>query len=71
MLCAVQVAVFKAVRDLMGPDFHISYTISALASQFDPFTETIRYMLSCCDVLAVIIYKHFSIYYIVYYSPKL
>jgi len=52
----VQIAVIKETRRLLGPNFHITYTISALTSQIEPWRSTIMATVSELDAVNVMGY---------------
>jgi len=52
----VQIALIKETRRLLGPNFHITYTISALTSQIEPWRSTIMEAVSDLDAVNVMGY---------------
>jgi len=52
----VQIALIKETRRLLGPNFHITYTISALTSQIEPWRSTIMETVSELDSVNVMGY---------------
>ena len=52
-------ALIKETRRLLGPDFHISYTIPALTEPIDPWQSTIRDAVEELDAVNVMAYDYY------------
>jgi len=55
----VQVALMDELRRLLGPEFHISYTLPALSGQFEPWADTIRQAADLLDAVNVMAYDYY------------
>merc|ERR1712089_65187 len=55
----VQVAVIKETRRLLGPDFHISYTIPATVAVLNPWMDTISRTVEELDAVNVMAYDYY------------
>merc|ERR1711934_396149 len=55
----VQVAVIKETRRLLGPDFHISYTIPATVAVINPWMDTISRTVEELDAVNVMAYDYY------------
>ena len=55
----VQVAVIKETRRLLGPDFHISYTIPATVAIIEPWRTTIEETAGLLDAVNVMAYDYY------------
>jgi len=55
----VQIALIKETRRLLGPDFHITYTIPALTGNIEPWQSTIVGTLEELDAVNVMAYDYY------------
>ena len=55
----LQVAVIKETRRLLGPDFHITYTIPATVAILEPWMSTISQTLEELDAVNVMAYDYY------------
>jgi len=55
----IQVALVKEIRNRLGDDFHISYTIPCLSEQFEPWYSTIRNIAHLVDAVNVMAYDYY------------
>ncbi|TRY69348.1 hypothetical protein TCAL_06924 [Tigriopus californicus] len=55
----LQMEVMKAVRATCGDDFHISYTLPCLSSQFEPWTSTLVLSHQYLDAVNVMAYDYY------------
>ena len=52
-------ALIDELRRLLGPEFHISYTLPALSGQFEPWADTIRQAADLLDAVNVMAYDYY------------
>lgn len=59
----LQMEVMKAVRATCGNDFHISYTLPCLSSQFEPWTSALTLSNQYLDAVNVMAYDYYWLGY--------
>jgi len=55
----VQVVLISHTRQLLGPSFHISYTIPALSAQYEPWLSTIMGAIDHLDAVNIMAYDYY------------
>jgi len=55
----VEIFLIKETRRILGPDFHITYTLPALSAQYDPWMSTIAGTVEELDAVNVMAYDYY------------
>jgi len=55
----LQLELIKRTRETCGDDFHISYTLPALASQFAPYSELLPEAFPYMDAINIMAYDYY------------